>query len=280
MKVLLATDGNEPTIACERLLGRLARRDGTALRVLAVNSFETVMAEAPLLRRYDPEAGRKRLEEVVEASVQRLRAAGFVAAGSVEDGHAATEILAVAARESVGLIAVGAGHTKWLDTLLLGSTSTEVMYSAACSVLVVHDAADGGPMNVVVGTDGSEGSNRAIRTLSALADPARCRVTVLAIAATSSLPRVADVGGDTFLKSLREEALGVADTAAQTLRSAGFPVETEVAVGYPATELLERAGRYDLAVVGCRGLGVIRRKVMGSVSDKLVRYAPATLVGR
>ena len=33
----------------------------------------------------------------------------------------------------------------------------------------------------------------------------------------------------------------------------------------------------DLVVVGARGLGRIRAKVMGSVSDRVIRAAPATL---
>jgi nucleotide-binding universal stress UspA family protein len=40
-----------------------------------------------------------------------------------------------------------------------------------------------------------------------------------------------------------------------------------------------RAVGADLVVVGARGLGGLRRAI-GSVSDKLARHAPATLVGR
>jgi len=46
--------------------------------------------------------------------------------------------------------------------------------------------------------------------------------------------------------------------------------------------LLEGAERReaDLVVVGARGLGRFRAKMLGSVSDRLIRHAPATLVGR
>jgi nucleotide-binding universal stress UspA family protein len=33
-------------------------------------------------------------------------------------------------------------------------------------------------------------------------------------------------------------------------------------------------------VIGARGLGRFRAKVLGSVSDRVVRHAPATFVGR
>jgi nucleotide-binding universal stress UspA family protein len=285
MKILLATDGNEPALACETLLARMADRERVAVQVLAINSFETVMAEARVLQHYDPAAARERLRGIVEAAVERLRASGLRADGGVEDGHAATGILAAAERDgSVDLIAVGAGHTRWLDTLLLGSTSTEVLHSAPCPVLIVHEtASDDGKLRVMVGTDGSPGAQAAIASLVALADPARCSVSVVAVASTSALSfsMAGDSGIDGFVACMQDVASVAATEAAGTLRGAGFEdVAIEVVAGNPASTLLERARRHDLAVVGCRGLGALRRKAMGSVSDRVVRHAAATLVGR
>jgi nucleotide-binding universal stress UspA family protein len=71
-----------------------------------------------------------------------------------------------------------------------------------------------------------------------------------------------------------------AEEAATVLRAGGFAAETEVAAGRPATLLLERSSAYDLVAVGSRGLGAVRRSLLGSLSDKLVRHARATLVAR
>ena len=52
--------------------------------------------------------------------------------------------------------------------------------------------------------------------------------------------------------------------------------------GWPEQDLLHFGDekQADLIVVGARGLGVVARMAMGSVSGHLARHAPATLVAR
>jgi nucleotide-binding universal stress UspA family protein len=47
----------------------------------------------------------------------------------------------------------------------------------------------------------------------------------------------------------------------------------EIAVGSPLVELVELSGSVDLLVVGSRGFGPVRRLLLGSTSDRLVREA-------
>lgn len=275
MKLVLATDGNPPAEAAVRLVAALAHRDRTSVVVVSVCGFETVLAEAEKIGHYDPVAGRRRAEATCEDAVARLRAAGLAADGTVEEGDPAQEILKVAARVGAGLVAVGAGHTRRLEVLLLGSTSTKILHTAPSSVLVVHDVGVG-PWEVLVGTDGSDGSRCAVRALADLVDPARARALVLA--ATGAAAEGA--GPDDVLGPARQAAEAAADEAATILRDAGFEVRIEIAEGDAATMLQDRAGEHGLVVVGSRGLGVLRRALIGSVSDALARRAPATLVGR
>jgi nucleotide-binding universal stress UspA family protein len=279
MNVVLATDGNAPAEAAGRLLAHLARRDRTEVTVVAVCGFETVLTEAERVGRYDVAAGRERAEKALDTAVARLRTAGLRADGTVAEGEPAGEILAAAARRGAGLIAVGAGHTRRFETLLLGSTSTTVLHGAGASVLVVHDV-DDAPVRVLVGTDGSDGSARAARAFADLADPARCEVLVVAATGAEGLVDPGDAVEDEVRRSARGAAARTAADTARLLRDAGFEVRTEVADGPAGTELLDRAEEHDLVVVGCRGRGVLRRALLGSVSDAVVRRAPATLVGR
>jgi nucleotide-binding universal stress UspA family protein len=67
------------------------------------------------------------------------------------------------------------------------------------------------------------------------------------------------------------------------LKEAGFTdVRGSVAVGHPTQLILKEAESInaDLVVMGSRGLGAVRRALMGSVSDHVSRHAPATLVAR
>jgi nucleotide-binding universal stress UspA family protein len=77
----------------------------------------------------------------------------------------------------------------------------------------------------------------------------------------------------------------VLETEAQKVREAGGTVaQAHLRVGNAATEIVELAEGIGvgLVVVGSRGLGGIRRALMGSVSDSVVRHAhcPVLVVRR
>lgn len=71
-------------------------------------------------------------------------------------------------------------------------------------------------------------------------------------------------------------------TACDMLREAGIAHTCEVVVGEPAPAIGEHANhhRYDLIVMGTRGMGALGNLTMGSVATKVIRLAdtPVTLV--
>ena len=268
MKVLFATDGAEPSARAGALLTRLADPARTEIVVLSVSGFETAMREAGKHQHYSAEDAHAAAQRAADEAADALSGAGFERVVSrVEDGDEAIAIVHIAETEGFGVVVVGSGKERWRDAVVLGSVSGSILHAAPCPVLVVHRAPSGdGPVRVVVGTDGSEGATHSIEAFAAFADPARCDVSV--VAATD------DDGQD--------EALGHLDAAAGLLEAAGFRVETAIATGRAAAVLLEQVEQRtaDLVVVGARGLGRFRAKVLGSVSDRIVRHAPATFVGR
>ena len=56
---------------------------------------------------------------------------------------------------------------------------------------------------------------------------------------------------------------------------AGIPVEAKVAYGDPTEELINFADKeeIDVIVIGSTGKGFLKRKLLGSVSDKVARHA-------
>ena len=72
--------------------------------------------------------------------------------------------------------------------------------------------------------------------------------------------------------ALREKIFFVVEKNAQ---EADIPLEAKVAYGDPANELLSFAEKeeIDVIVIGSTGKGFLKRKVLGSVSDKVVRNA-------
>jgi nucleotide-binding universal stress UspA family protein len=137
-----------------------------------------------------------------------------------------------------------------------------------------------GYRTVVVGTDGSESSLRAVARAGALAGA--CGATL--VVACAYLPADADDrevarAGDV----LRDEAYQVMGshpaeelvrTAADHARSAGATqVRTVAVVGSPVETLLEVVRREDadLLVVGNRGLNGIKGRLLGSVPADATR---------
>ena len=267
MKVLFATDGEEPSARAGALLGRVADPARTEIVVLSVSDFEVAMREAESHHHYSADEADRAARHAADEAAEALRGEGFDHVESrVEEGDEAITIVHVAEAEGFGVLVVGSGKERWRDTVVLGSVSGSIVHAAPCPVLVVHDAPSGdGPVRVIVGTDGSGGATRSIEAFAAFADPARCEVTIVA---------AADDGEDA--------AQGHVEAAGAVLAAAGFRAQTAVVPGRAAAVLLEQAEQReaDLLVIGARGLGRFRAKVLGSVSDRVVRHAPATFVGR
>lgn len=281
LKVLYATDGSAPAGSALALLEKSARRDD--VEVTAFSVIGEVLAPS--------EDEVRGAERTVGEAVERFLGAGFKADGRIARGQPATEIVAEAARGPFDLILMGAGNKEWLDRLLLGSQSTRVLHGAACSVLIVHEAPpEEGRTRILVGADGSADSKLSLEVVGSLAGPETCDATVLAVA---QIPYPTFAGGpgvayattaytEDIERELTASARRFAEDAARSLRDAGFTTETKCVLGSAAIRLLEEAEKIsaDIVVVGSRGLGPLDRWVMGSVSDKMARHAPAALIAR
>jgi nucleotide-binding universal stress UspA family protein len=287
VKILFATDGGRHSEIVLEMLGRLADRRRLEVHVLTVDSFSFALDRAQQLGHYSADAAAADAQRVADETVAGLKELGFTADGEAREGDEATEILRVADERAVDLIVVGSAKERWVDTVVLGSVSSSVVHASHRPVMVVHDPPEGdGPVKVLVGADGSEGSERAIRAFAALADPERCVVEVLSIAPAPPLPPGGAAGAvlDTPDVTDREldVARGHAEDAAGILSDAGFTVTTQAVPGAPVRAILDacEAGGHHLVVVGARGLGRFRAKMLGSVSDRVLRKAPASLIGR
>ena len=77
-------------------------------------------------------------------------------------------------------------------------------------------------------------------------------------------------------EELRERVFYVIEKDA---REAGVPLEIKVVYGDPAQELISFAEseQIDVIVIGSSGKGFIKRKLLGSVSNKVAKNAPCSV---
>jgi nucleotide-binding universal stress UspA family protein len=295
VKVLYATDGFKPALQASQLLQRICAKDRIEITVMSVTHTGIPAPEhMPLM--LDPLPSRREdTLAIVDAAVEKLLAAGFKARGHTAEGHPGQEIVRAVEEDRYDLIVMGGGRRSWLGSRLLGSVSTYVLHSSPWSVLIVHETlSEGGEGRVLVGADGSRGSDFTIGTLVRFADPTRTKITVVSVVSPHSPLLFPDPGGAVYIppealeqnqeieKQMRNRAQSHAERAATQLRDGGFEVEAHIATGSPTEQLLKGAesGDFDLIAVGSRGLGPFRRALLGSVSDHVVRHSRAALVGR
>ena len=131
---------------------------------------------------------------------------------------------------------------------------------------------------ILIPTDGSARSDAAIDMGVKLAKNLGAEVTVLHI--VPKIPQYAqlDYSGASYrafteeLEKFGEQMLLLVE---EKYFDSGLKLETKLCKGNPSHEICLEAkeGRYDLIVMGSRGLGEVKGFLMGSVSSKVVKHA-------
>lgn len=130
---------------------------------------------------------------------------------------------------------------------------------------------------ILVAFDGSESAHRAFEFALDIAKPLRATISILAVVYPPEPPSAVEMAG------LLESATGHYERAFAGLRSAaeaaGVSVTTKIVVGHPAHEIVREATeeKADLIVMGHRGVSRVERWLMGSVSKRVMTYAPCSV---
>jgi nucleotide-binding universal stress UspA family protein len=138
------------------------------------------------------------------------------------------------------------------------------------------------PTKILLATDASKDATKAAQIASDLANVSGSELHVLHIgnmkdfhvapgAEQSFSPRTAPLG------EVREKAEKRLDEAVKQVEQAGGTVtQSHLRIGAPDEEILkfcDEQGGFGLIIMGSRGLGPIKRRLMGSVSESVVRHA-------
>jgi nucleotide-binding universal stress UspA family protein len=273
-KILLATDGSKDAwLATNTAIG-LAMVTGSELQVVNVG-----VAVPALLKPLDIKPARVEQEarRLLDEEVKNIEnVGGTVARSHLMMGDAAQEIVNLAEEQKVGLIAIGSRGRGRIERALIGSVSDSVVRHAHCPVLVVRWKPLIFPVRILVATDGSEEATLAAKTAAELAQRSYSELHIMSVAdAYSSHYDVQQTGlGDDF----PQRAQDVLDNQVKKIEQSGREVagkHVRVSQRHPSDEIVRVAEEIgaDLVVMGSRGLGGIKRALIGSVSDSVVRHA-------
>lgn len=139
-----------------------------------------------------------------------------------------------------------------------------------------HVAARRSGGRIVVGVDGSSGSQAALRW--ALVEAATRNVPLHAVMCAAPPPAGRTTGVDSVPSAQDPTTLDALLADAAAASGAAVAVTAFVIHGHPAQVLLDAAPDAELLVVGCRGHGRVVGTLIGSVSQLLVTRAPCVVV--
>ncbi len=147
MRILLAIEDSACSNAAAQAVIDRSKPEGADVLVLHVVEWpKSLSAEIPFADAANAarqvvtvrDECRRRGTQLVEETVARLRAAGFIARGDMREGDARAVILDVEAAWQPDVIVLGSHGRRGVDRWLLGSVSEAVARQATCSVDIVR----------------------------------------------------------------------------------------------------------------------------------------------
>jgi nucleotide-binding universal stress UspA family protein len=130
-------------------------------------------------------------------------------------------------------------------------------------------------MKVLVATDGSEHSMKAVQRGLELAETQKAQVTLMSVA--YYLADYLEGMPPNIQGKLEDEARAALQKAKALFEAKGIPVETVLEAGLvPANLIIQKAqeGKFDRILIGSTGMNAIERIIMGSTASKVVAHAP------
>jgi len=136
---------------------------------------------------------------------------------------------------------------------------------------------------ILIPVDGSAGSDKAVRFALSLAEGKKAELTVLNVQLGLNTPNVRRFFSQEEIRVYQEELSK--EVLAHTLEITNeyaLPVRTVVKFGDPGKVILEEAkeSSVDFIVMGYRGLGPVKRAILGSVATHVLHetHCPVMIV--
>lgn len=178
---------------------------------------------------------------------------------------------------AVDLIVMGTHGRTGLARVFLGSVTEQVIRHSPCSVLATRGSGGLAAFrNVLCPIDFSEDSSQVLERAAELATQGGARITLLHViepAGTFSGLRLPE----TRLAEMdRPATLELTRCATALANKVTVPVKSEIRLGSPAAQtlaMLDADPSFDLVIMGSRGRTGIKRILVGSVAEKVLRHA-------
>lgn len=291
---MLGTDGmqegNHEGKARMRLRRLLATTDFSARSELALKRAASLSgqleAELQLLHVVDDDQPADLVERDIRQATALLAAkaaelrqeAGREPLAVVKAGDPFHEIVAVATSGGADLVAMGSHRRRILRDVFVGTTIERVMRTGPTPVLMVNGEAKGVYRRVLAATDTSEASGNALRSARSLGLLEHAHVSL--VHAFEPLAKGMMIYANIERERIEEHVAQEASEArrnlldfVEKLQLGDLRYDLRLAEGPTFRCLKELVDKEqpDLLVIGTRGLSGVKRVLLGSVADAVLR---------
>jgi len=277
-RILAATDFSDTANHAQLAALELARAFGAQLHILHVQ----ILLDDPHLDQ-EQLTQLQRLLETAEGHKKRaLEAPAETREVEVHThlvrGLSAAEVISETCAElDCDLIVMGTHGRRGLGHLFLGSVTESVVRTAPAPVLTVRPDArlpSDGVSRILVPHDFSEQSSEAVRHAGAWAQAFDAEVTLYHVVEPVVYPEFysVDLLPDEMRGRIKERSLEALQKASDELLP-GVKTHVEVVVGRASEKIVDAAepDRFDLVVMGTKGLSAVEHLLMGSVAENVLR---------
>ena len=286
-RVMVAFDGSPGSIEATEFAAILAKYFGSSVTVAHVLPQITTLS-APMRLEYDSKI-REKADAEATKMVDLLRKSGVKATTKLlpAKGSVSDSIIDATYDDKTDMIAAGTRGLGAFRRMILGSVSTKLLNDAKCPVLIVRKRSpktETQLRKILVATDGSKSARDAIDLAVSISRASKADLTiahVVYLPPTSYSAGASEAIGVLY-NDLRKEGDRVVAEASKVAQDNGVTASTKVIDNnrspvWAITKFAE-SGKFDLIVAGTRGIGGIKKAILGSVANGLAHYAKCSVL--
>jgi nucleotide-binding universal stress UspA family protein len=178
---------------------------------------------------------------------------------------------------AIATIVMGTHGRSGIARVLLGSVTEQVIRHAACSVLAIREQGGALPFrNILCPIDFSDDSRRAIERAAEFARSGATGIKLLHVIEPAISYRELSMGANWLEVRDHKATHELAGWASDLEKKVSVPVTTAIEVGRPGWRILAAVDAdpsIDLVIMGSHGRTGIKRVLLGSVAEKVLRHA-------
>ncbi len=274
--ILLATDLSDLSIKAILHIGPLIKKlQGQLSLIYVVKSYFSDWISSHEVQRVAEQRLRHYLQRLNEDGTQT----GNVI---IEVGNVADQVLAAADGMDADIIIIGAEEKSALQRVVFGA-SAEAIVRQARQIVWIHKADSfKGIQKIICGVDFSPSSKGAFEKALSMAQNFEASLEVLHVI---HVPNVEAIGlskniGEEKILAYKAQKTDELDAFVSDYNTDGTTIKKHVLWGNPAQVILNYAedDDTDLIVLGEKGEGQIKRMIMGSTTEKVMRSTNCSLL--